>query len=199
MQRDSRACHAIFRRRPTCEPSAVLAGFEHAQPASRAACLQALIGLFLLFGGNHGLTCVAAFADAGTRDELCPAAAALLRHCLLKREDPRLFGEQVRIMKVAMVHVRHLKKVIGNQVSTWNPGLGHITQGSWPVAGISTTPYASCSQPTAPASVVSLIISTTSSGPLAAQTEAKSRYSGPKLFVPTILCTPRAEFIRAWQ
>ena len=42
----------------------VLAGLQQAQPPGSAAGLETLIGLLLLLGGNHGLTCIAPLADA---------------------------------------------------------------------------------------------------------------------------------------
>ena len=75
-----------------------------AQATRRAACLQALIRLLLLFGGDLRLTGIAALPYPGAGDEFRVAAAALLGHRLLQWEDPRLFGQQMGIMEVAMIH-----------------------------------------------------------------------------------------------
>jgi len=54
------------------------------------------------------LTIVAAFADPGPRDEFGAAAAALLGHRLLERENARFLGQEMGIMEIAMIHVRNL-------------------------------------------------------------------------------------------
>jgi hypothetical protein len=95
----------------------LLAGLEKAHAPSSATRLQAFIGLFLLFGGHDGLACVAAFPDSGSRDEIRAAPAALLGHCLLKRENAGLLGQQMGIMEIAMIHVRHLVEM-ENQLSS---------------------------------------------------------------------------------
>src|SRR6266487_5523350 len=81
---------------------------RHAHTARGAAGLQAFIGLLLFFGGNHGLACVAALPDPGSGNELSGAAAALFRHRLLQRENPRFLGQQMGIVEIAMIHVRRL-------------------------------------------------------------------------------------------
>lgn len=85
-----------------------LAGLQQAHAPRGPPGLQALVGFLLLFRGNHGLTYVTALPDPGPCDKLRAAAAALFRHRLLKRENTRLFGQKMRIMEIAMIHVRHL-------------------------------------------------------------------------------------------
>jgi hypothetical protein len=90
--------NAIWVSRTTKSPDAAkaqspLAGFDHAHAPCGAARLQALVGLFLLLGGDDGLTCVATFPDPGPRDESRAAPAALLGHRLLERENTRLFRQ----------------------------------------------------------------------------------------------------------
>ena len=81
---------------------------QKAQAARGAAGLEALVGLFLLFGRDHRLTCIATLANPGTSGELGAAAAALLRHGLLERKNSRLLRQEMGIMKVAMIHVWRL-------------------------------------------------------------------------------------------
>jgi hypothetical protein len=77
---------------------------RYAETAGGAALLQALVGLLLLFGGNQGLARVAPLADSGFGDELRAASAALLGHRLLEREDSWFLGQQMAIVKIAMIH-----------------------------------------------------------------------------------------------
>ena len=70
--------------------------------------LQALVSLLLLFGGNQGLAGVAPFPDTRLGDELSAAAAALLGHRLFKRKNPGFLGQQMAIVKIAMIHFLHL-------------------------------------------------------------------------------------------
>ena len=51
---------------------------------------------------------IAAFPDPGPRDEFGAAPPALFRHRLLQRENARFLGQKMRIMEIAMIHVRHL-------------------------------------------------------------------------------------------
>jgi hypothetical protein len=85
-----------------------LVRFQKAHPSGGAAGLEALIGFLLFLGGNNGLTCVTALPDSGPGDKLGAAPAALLRHRLLEREDAGLFRQQMGIVEIAMIHVRHL-------------------------------------------------------------------------------------------
>jgi hypothetical protein len=81
---------------------------RHANSAGGAALLQALVGLLLLFGGNQGLARVATLSNARLCDELGAASAALLRHRLLEWKNPRFLGQQMAIVKIAMIHFLHL-------------------------------------------------------------------------------------------
>jgi hypothetical protein len=85
-----------------------LAGFQQAQAPGGPAGLQPLISLLLLFRGNHGLTRVTALPDPRPRDKFGAAAAALFCHRLLERENAWFLGQKMRIMKIAMIHVRTL-------------------------------------------------------------------------------------------
>src|SRR2546430_4118772 len=104
---------------------------RHAHTARGAAGLQAFIGLLLFFRGNHGLACVAALPDPGSGNELSGAAAALFRHRLLQRENPRFLGQQVGIVEIAMIHVRRLSAINWVCVKTQNqvrPGLRELPE-----------------------------------------------------------------------
>jgi hypothetical protein len=81
----------------------------------------------LLLGGDYRLTPVAPFPDPGTRDEFGAAAAALFRHRLLKGENTRLFGQQMGIVEIAMIHVRHTF-LIWEHCRPSNPELGVMAQ-----------------------------------------------------------------------
>src|SRR3954447_8139772 len=87
-----------------------LAG-ENAHAPGGAASFEALVGFLLFFGGHDSLTGIAALPDAGTGDKFSAAAAALLGHGLLKRENPRLLGQEMRVMEVAMRHIRPLSEL----------------------------------------------------------------------------------------
>src|ERR1039457_2560810 len=60
-----------------------LAGLQQAQAPRGSTSLQTLIGFLLLFRGDHGLACIAAFPDSRPRDEFRAASPALFRHRLL--------------------------------------------------------------------------------------------------------------------
>ena len=114
--RFSRRCEG---RRPSVR---LLASLQQAHAPGSPTGLQALIGFLLLFRGNHGLTYVTALPDPGPRDKFRATAAALFRHRLLKRENSRFFGQKMRIMEIAMIHVRHLMcvgdhSILGSQKS----------------------------------------------------------------------------------
>ena len=98
------------RLRPTARVSARLAGFEEQHPARRPAGFEPLISLLLFLRRDHCLTRIAAFTDPGSGNELGAAAAALLRHSLLEREDSRFLRQEVGIVEIAMSHVRSLAK-----------------------------------------------------------------------------------------
>jgi hypothetical protein len=94
-----------------------LAGFEEAHPPGGAAGFEPFIGFLLLFRRHDRLASVAAFPDSGPRDEIRAAPATLLGHGLLERENTGFLGQQMRIMEIAMIHVRHLV-CVGNQTSS---------------------------------------------------------------------------------
>jgi hypothetical protein len=116
----------------TGESGKALTGLQQTQTPGRAAGLQALIGLLLLFRGNQGLAGIAALPNARPGDKLRIAAAALFRHRLLKRENARLLGQKMRIMEIAMIHVRHLVGVNDRSVAdSRHPQMGEMAHEPW--------------------------------------------------------------------
>src|SRR5215472_4405784 len=77
---------------------------RYAETTGGAALFQALVGLLLLFGGNQGLTGVATLSDTRLGDKLGAASTALLRHRLFEWEDSWFLGQQMTIVKIAMIH-----------------------------------------------------------------------------------------------
>ena len=91
-----------------------LAGLQQAQAPRRAPRFEPFIGLFLLLCRHDRLTCVAPLTNPGPRNEFSAASPALLGHRFFQRKNSRFLREQMRIVKITVIHVRHLV-FVGNR------------------------------------------------------------------------------------